>query len=203
MKLLHLDSSILGSHSASRALSVAAVEHLKNLNPDLYVTYRDLAANPVPQLSGAYLSALSRTSTSHADELQRDIALGSAILEEFLATDILVIGVAFYNFTISSQLKTWIDRILVAGKTFRYSETGVESLVGTKRLILTIARGGIYGAGSPTESFEHAESYLRSVFGFLGIKHPDVVIAEGLAMGPERREAALKVALDKISSLQI
>ena len=72
-----------------------------------------------------------------------------------------------YNFTIPSQLKAWIDRILVAGETFRYSEAGPEGLAGGKRVIVAVSRGGHYAPGTPTEPLEHLETYLRAVFGFI------------------------------------
>ncbi len=201
MNLLHVDSSILGPNSVSRALSKAAVERLKGENPAVQVTYRDLVADPVAHLTGRYLAGQS-PDVQHDQALQEDLALGGKVLEEFLAADVVVIGVALYNFTVASQLKAWIDRVLVAGKTFRYTDKGAEGLAGGKRVILTVARGGVYRPGSPHASFEHAETYLRSVFTFMGIPEQDIVVAEGLAVGPEQRAAATKSALETISTLK-
>jgi FMN-dependent NADH-azoreductase len=199
--LLHLDSSILSGNSVSRTLSAQVVARLKKAHPKLQVTYRDLAATPIPHLSGAYLAAGQSLDAQHDAALQANLALGSAVLEEFQAADIVVIGVAFYNFTISTQLKAWIDRIAVAGKTFRYTEKGVQGLAGGKRVILAISRGGFYGAGTPTHSFEHAETYLRGVFGFLGVTALEVIAAEGVAVGPEQRQAALAQAQREIDAI--
>lgn len=202
MKLLHLDSSILGEHSVSRALSAAAVVRLQVLHPNLEVTYRDLAADPVPHLSGAVVDVVRGGMEAPAvPAVLQDLALGEALVDELVTADIVVIGVGFYNFTISTQLKAWIDRVAVAGKTFRYTEKGPEGLLGAKRLVLTIARGGIYGAGSPMAMLEHGESYLRGTFGFLGITSPEVIVAEGLNMGPEQREATLQAAKAVIAEL--
>ena len=145
MNLLHIDSSILGDHSSSRELSAAATAALVAGVPGLKVTYRDLVADPLPHYSAADLAALSTGENSET-------------LDQFLTTDIAVIGVALYNFTVPSQLKAWIDRLCIAGRTFRYTEKGPEGLLGDKRVILTIARGGFYGVGSPAASLEHAET---------------------------------------------
>ncbi|ORE97798.1 FMN-dependent NADH-azoreductase [Aurantimonas sp. 22II-16-19i] len=201
MKLLHLDSSILGENSVSRALSRAAVERLVSENPGIEVSYRDLVAEPISHLTGRYLAGQS-ASVQHDQALQEDLALGGRVLEEFLAADVVVIGVALYNFTVSSQLKAWVDRVAVAGKTFRYTEAGPEGLAGDKRVILTIARGGFYGAGTPAASFEHAETYLRTVFGFFGVTDLEVIVAEGIATGPEQREKATNDALGAIAGLK-
>lgn len=106
-----------------------------------------------------------------------------------------------YNFTIPSQLKAWIDRILVAGKTFKYGAAGPEGLAGGKRVIVAISRGGYYGAGSPAAALEHLESYLRGVFGFMGIHDAEFIIADGIQVGPEHREKALSGALQTATSL--
>jgi FMN-dependent NADH-azoreductase len=201
MSLLHIDSSILGGNSVSRSLSAAVVARLRAATPGLHVTYRDLAASPVSHLSGAYLAGQS-AEVQHDQAMQEDLRLGGEVLEEFLAADIVVIGVALYNFTVSSQLKAWVDRVLVAGKTFRYGEKGAEGLAGGKRVILAVARGGFYGPGTPHQAYEHAESYMRTVLGFIGIHDPEVVVAEGIAIGPEQRGASVKAAMERIATLK-
>lgn len=193
MNILHLDSSILGPQSVSRTLSADVVAKLKAARPDATVAYRDLAADPLSHLTGGYI-AVTRFGAEPDPALAQDLAQGQAVLEEFLAADVVVIGVAFYNFTIATQLKAWIDRLAVPGKTFRYTEKGPEGLCRGKRVILAIARGGFYGPSSPAAAAEHAESYLRAVFGFIGVTDLEVIVAEGLNAGPEHREAALSAA---------
>jgi FMN-dependent NADH-azoreductase len=200
MKLLHVDGSILGDHSVSRAVSAAIVQHLEAGAPGLAVTYRDVAAEPIPHLSGAYLAGQQPNATNTPD-IQHDVALGRTVLEEFLAADIVVIGAPLYNFTISSQLKAWVDRILVAGKTFKYTESGAVGLVPEKRVIVAVARGGLYGPGAPAAASEHAETYLRAVLAFIGVTNPEFVIAEGIALGPDAREQALAGALKAAADL--
>ncbi len=201
MKLLHIDASILGGNSVSRQLSAAIVERLKASTPNLETTYRDITAAPLLHLDGAHLAA-AQGAVPESAAVQADIAASQAALEDFLAADIVVIGAPMYNFTIPSQLKAWIDRILVAGKTFKYSEKGVEGLAKGKRVIVAISRGGLYGPGAPAAAGEHLETYLRWVFGFIGITDPEIIIAEGLQMGPEQREKALAGALQAATGLR-
>jgi FMN-dependent NADH-azoreductase len=199
MKLLHIDSSVLGPHSVSRQVSAAIVNRLQEATPDLNVTYRDLTAAPLAHLSGSHLAAAQG---AVPEAVQQDLAAGQAVLEEFLAADIVVIGAPMYNFTIPSQLKAWIDRILVAGKTFKFSAQGAEGLAGDKRLIIAIARGGFYGAGTPSAAVEHHETYLRAVFSLIGIANPEIIVAEGVQVGPEHREKALESALTAATKLR-
>ena len=134
--------------------------------------------------------------------VQRDVALSQAVLDEFLSADMVVLGAPMYNFTIPSQLKAWIDRILVAGKTFRYSAQGPEGLAGNKRVIVAISRGGFYGPGTQAAAFEHLESYLRGVFGFIGVTKLEFISADGVRVGPEHREKALASALQAVTKLE-
>ncbi len=202
MHLLHIDSSILGPNSVSRRLSADIVAKLRAAHPDAAITYRDLGSAPAPHLAGATLMAAQNAGEAHAPAIADDLALGEAMLSEFLAADTVVIGVAMYNFAIPSQLKAWIDRILIAGRTFRYGADGrPEGLAGAKRVILAIARGGFYAQGTPFAAFEHAETYMRTVLGFIGITNREIVIAEGLATGAQQREAAIGEAGQRIAAL--
>jgi FMN-dependent NADH-azoreductase len=121
-----------------------------------------------------------------------DPAANAAALEEFLAADVIVIGAPIYNFSIPSQLKAWIDRIAVAGRTFRYTAAGPEGLVRGKTVIVALSRGGVHVAGA---GGEFGESYLKFLFGFLGIEDVRFVRAQGLSVSPEQRAAALAAAV--------
>ena len=171
MTILHIDASINGDNSASRAISRSIVDRFAGET----IVYRDLAANPLPHLT---LDAFADTS----------------VLDEFLAADTVVIGAPMYNFTLPTQLKAWIDRIVLAGKTFRYTENGPEGLAKGKRVIIGLARGGFYNDGSPAAALEHLETYLTGVFNFIGIE-PEFVAADGLAVSPEQREQSMAQAL--------
>jgi FMN-dependent NADH-azoreductase len=200
MKLLHVDASVLGPHSVSRQVSAAVVERLQAATPGLEIIHRDLAADPLAHLSGEHLAAANGAGPGSAT-VQADLTAGQAALDEFLTADIVVIGAPMYNFNIPSQLKAWIDRILVAGKTFRYGAGGPEGLAGSKRVIVAISRGGLYGAGMPAAALEHVETYLRGVFGFIGVTRLEIVVAEGLQVGPDQREKAMRGALQAVAEL--
>ena len=200
MQLLHIDSSILGGNSVSRQISAAVVARMQALHPGLTVRSRDLVAAPIPYLTGAYLAGQG-AEVQHDQAMQENLDLGGAVMAEFLAADIVVVGSPMYNFTVPSQLKSWVDRVLVAGKTFHYTETGPKGLAGGKRVILALSRGGFYGPGKPAAPLEHQESYLRGTFGFMGLPDAEVIVAEGIATGPEQRQKALAEALEAAAKL--
>lgn len=182
MNLLHIDSSALGAHSVSRELSAALADAWRRRNPLGNLVYRDLAANALPHW------------TPLADANDPTVRLNGEVLDEFLVADTVVIGVPMYNFGVSSQLKAWIDRIAIAGKTFRYTATGPEGLAGGKKIVIASSRGGVYSGGSPSAAADFQEPYLRQVFGFMGITDIEFVRAEGVSLGPEQKAQALASA---------
>ena len=191
MKLLHIDSGILGENSVTRHVSAAVVADWKKRQPGLKVTYRDLASNPIGHLTGSHLMAASVDTAQHSPELRKDLAESGKALEEFLEADVVVIGAPMYNFSVPSQLKAWIDRIAVKGKTFRYTEKGPEGLAGGKKLIIASSRGGFYNKENGLAAIDHQEPYLRAVFGFLGVTDVDFVRTEGVAVSPEQKQQAI------------
>lgn len=181
MRLLHLDSSALGAGSVTRELTAAIVARWQDTVPGLDVAYRDLDAQPLPHLTGPVLGKADPAVAAESE----------CVLQQFLDADVVVVGAPMYNFGIPSTLKAWIDRIAVAGRTFRYTEQGPEGLAGGKRVIVASGRGGAYGDASPAD---FQEAYLRQVFGFLGVRDLEFVRAEGVAISPERRSEALAAA---------
>jgi len=181
MKLLHLDSAATGSQSVTRELSASIVARWREAVPGLNVTYRDLDAQPLPHLNSAVLAKADPAVAAESE----------ATLQQFLDSDVIVVGAPMYNFSVPSTLKAWIDRVAVAGRTFRYTEKGPEGLAKGKTLVIASGRGGLYGDNSPAD---FQEAYLRQVFGFLGVDDVRLVRAEGVAYSPQHRSDALAQA---------
>lgn len=188
MKLLHIDSAATGNNSVTRELSAAIVARWQDSVPGLFVTYRDLDAQPLPHLTGP---VLTKADADAAAESERT-------LQEFLDSDLLVIGAPMYNFGIPSTLKAWIDRIAVSGRTFRYTASGPEGLATNKRAVIVSGRGGIYGENSPAD---FQEAYLRQVLAFLGVTDVEFVRIEGVGYSPQHRADALAGAHASIPPL--
>lgn len=196
MKLLHIDSSILGDHSASRQLSRAVVEAYKAVDPSAQISYLDLAKHALSHFSGASLAAGGTPADARDAAQKLEADTNEATLQQFIDADVVVIGAPMYNFSIPSQLKAWIDRIAVAGRTFRYTEAGPEGLCAGKKLIIVSTSGGLH-VGQPTSAGH--ENLLRILFGFLGITDIEFVFAHGLAYGEEPRANAINAAQKQIA----
>jgi FMN-dependent NADH-azoreductase len=200
MNLLHIDSSILSDHSVSRQLTQAIVDQWRQISPDLEITYRDLDAEAPKHLSAEILRA-GFIDPQQYTPLQRDETVFSAtLLEEFLAADVIVLGAPMYNFSIPSQLKAWLDRVLVKGRTFQYTASGPVGLVAGKQVVIVSTRGGIYSEEAPARVMDHQESYLKTALGFMGIADVSVIRAEGVNMN-EKREQAIAAAHKQIRCL--
>jgi FMN-dependent NADH-azoreductase len=198
MKVLQLDSSILGEASVSRQLTRQVVDGLRESEAQVEVVQRDLGRQPLAHLTPDIL-ATRGTAADLLSELQnREARLDEELIGELKAADVLVIGAPLYNFTIPTGLKAWIDRIAVAGKTFRYGEKGPEGLVNNTRAVIVATSGGAY-TDSPVDTMH--VGYLKQVLNFIGITDIHVIRAQGLAIGPDVRAQALAMAKEQIGDL--
>jgi len=164
--LLHIDSSINGENSFSRKVTATFAEEWRKANPDGTYIYRDLGAEPIPHMSAVAYSAQNSDPAEHSPEQAEAWALTGRIHEEVDGADVILLGAPMYNFSIPSTLKSWLDRI--ASQKYAAGPDG-KSPLSDKKLIVATARGGSYAPGTPRESFEHQEPYLRSFFTFLGL----------------------------------
>ncbi|RYC43210.1 FMN-dependent NADH-azoreductase [Pectobacterium zantedeschiae] len=199
--ILHIDSSILGDYSVSRSLTAEIVDKQLTLHPGATVLRRDLVEDALLHLSPSHL-AVFQGAAQPSPELDQDIAQGSGYIDELLAANIIVIGSPMYNFSIPSQLKGWLDRVLVAGRTFRYTDHGPEGLLPKgKKVFIASTRGGIYTGANPLAGLDHQESLLIAALHFIGLTDVTVVRAEGLALGDDAKGAAIAQAKSTIAAI--
>lgn len=192
-KVLYVSSSPrAGSYSSSVADRV--IDELKNSHPGATVTTRDLTREPLPHIDADYLQAARTAEGPQTDTQRAVLARSDALVDELLAADIVVIAAPMYNFSIPSTLKAWIDYVCRAGRTFSYSEKGVEGLAKGKRAIIINAKGGIYSSG-PAQALEHQGTYLRGVLGFIGITDVETIDIEGVGLGPDAAQKAVERGL--------
>ncbi|CAM2157790.1 FMN-dependent NADH:quinone oxidoreductase 2 [Paraburkholderia tropica] len=194
MNILHLDSSILGNGSITRELSATVVANILAQHPSANVTYRDLVNDEISHLTGVIAAGFRQIDVGDFDDATvREHQVSEALVAEFLANDIIVIGAPMYNFSVPSQLKAWLDRIAQVARTFRYTENGPIGLAGGKQVIVVSARGGFYAEG-PLGHMDFQESYLQAFFGFLGISDVQFLRAEGASKGQVVRDNGIALA---------
>ncbi|MDO8285673.1 MAG: FMN-dependent NADH-azoreductase [Rhodoferax sp.] len=204
MKLLHIDSSILAANSVSRQLTAQIVAKWQASHPGTTVDYLDLATSAPSHLSVDSLGFRMPPGAAEPTDVQkRENSISEALVSQFLAADVIVVGAPLYNFSIPRQLKAWIDRVAQVGRTFKYTEKGPQGLAGGKTVIVASTRGGVYSTSEGGRAMEHQESYLQTVFGFLGITDVRFVRAEGLAMGDAAKTQALEAAALEIRAVAL
>ncbi len=201
MKLLHIDASILGQHSTSRQLTAEVVAEWQKNHPNTSVEYLDVVANPIPHFTVDAIAIKGAPQENPTPAQRAENELSEKLVSQFLASDVIVVGAPFYNFSVPTQLKAWIDRLSQPGRTFGYTETGPKGLTSGKTAIVVSTRGGIYSTSEAGQAMEHQESYMKAVFGFFGVTDVRFVRAEGLSKGDAPKAAALAAARADIAKV--
>jgi len=198
--ILLVTSSPRGAASYSNRVAAQLLSVLQQTDAGATFTVRDLAGDPLPPIDEDFLAA-TRSPEGPQTEQQRAVAARSdALVDELLAADVVVVASPMINFTVPSALKTWIDYICRAGRTFRYSESGPKGLATGKRVFLIVARGGFYSTGA-NQAADFQVPYLTHLLAFLGMTDVNVVAIEGTGFGPEAAEKAVAGAVAQVRAL--
>ena len=198
MKILRLITSFKGKESQSYQLGSAILDKLKTEYTEIHVRERNLAENEMPHLNGVHFTSFITPPENLSAEQRKALSLSDGAIKELVEADAVIMEVPMYNFTIPSSLKAWIDHVVRAGVTFRYTENGVEGLVKGKKVFLAIASGGVYSEG-PMKGYDFTERYLRNILGFIGITDITTFRVEGSAI-PGLRDTALPKALESVAA---
>ncbi len=196
--LLLIESSPRAA-SVSSAVAREYVTKWQQQHPQGTVVTRNVALNPVPHLTEAWVTAAFTPEENRAPEQRQLLALSDTLIAELYAADTIVIAVPMHNFGISAHLKTWIDQIVRVGRTFTYTANGSQGLLDeNKKVIVVTARGGAYPADSPASAFDQQEPYLRTVFRFIGLKNVQFIHTENQSRGPEAAEKGFKTGVEAV-----
>ena len=195
-RVLRVDSSMRYSGSQSRALTDRVIERLRRDEPDLQVQVRHLAEPGLRFVDEAWINANFTDPADRDDDQKAALARSDALVEELRQADTIVIGAPIYNYTIPAALKAWIDMVVRARETFRYTEEGPEGFLKGKRAIIVFTSGGTDLGGEN----DFASDYLRYILGFIGITDIDFVDAGGLAFGADERVAAASETIETLAA---
>jgi len=184
-RLLFIKSSILGGDSKSSLVAGEFVENWREKHPGSQLVTRDLGADPISHLTVNHLAALQTPADKRSPEQVQSVASADAMIAELEEADTIVIASPMYNFSISTNLRAWIDHVVRAGRTFRYTEEGrPEGLLKNKKVVVVTGRGGVYSEG-PLNAFDFQEPYLRTILGFIGLTNVTFIHVEGLRISAD------------------
>lgn len=198
MNILHIDSSILDGHLVSRKLTAEVVESIRLGETAVNVVYRDVTRQLHVPFSDPFWGSKDTPAEAIGIKQAEHVVFADAVMAEFLAADILVIGAPMCDFSVPRDLKVWIDTIIVAGITFKYGQNGPEGCVTGKRAII-VATGGVQHQDNAIK-MAHTDT-LRMVLGFLGINDVCVISEEGLGMSPVARDPSTATVRANLSSI--
>ncbi len=202
MSILLVTSSPRGSASHSTRIATELAHRLKAADPEATLVVRDLAAHPLPHIDPDYSAGIYTPPEKRSGRQAEVVGVSDIAVDELLAADTIILSTGLINFSISSTLKSWIDHVARAGRTFSYGKDGPKGLVTGKKVYIVLASGGVYSDG-PAVPLDHAVPYLRSVLAFIGLTDVEVIRIEGVGMGPEATDAALKKATDRVTALAL
>ncbi|KAJ9458569.1 FMN-dependent NADH-azoreductase [Diplonema papillatum] len=193
--LLVLKSSLNGANSKSNALVNDFVKQWQAKNSSGSVTTRDLGADALPHLTAAEMGSWMTEPEKRTAEQKKAVKLSDDLIKELKAASTVVVGMPMYNFMVPSTFKTWLDRVVRAGQTFKYTATGPAPLLDPKKVYILCSRGGLY-AGTPNDV---QTPYLKAILGLVGQTDLTFVYAEGMSTGGA--EQALADAKAKVAKL--
>jgi FMN-dependent NADH-azoreductase len=166
--LLHIDSSIQGERSVSRALTARAAARWQAVHPQGTVSYRDLGAEPIPHLDAAGGTARMLPPDQHTPAQAASYALSQRLVGEIEQATTILLGLPLYNFGPPSSVKAWVDHLIAPGLSID-PETGA-GLLGDREFVVLSSRGGGYDPGTPREGWDHAESWLPHGISLTGLE---------------------------------
>ncbi len=183
----------------SRTLTVldAFLTSYEESHPNDTVEVLDVYENHIPEIDKDILTGWANLKDGkEINKVQaKKIERFSELTEQFLNSDKIIIANPLWNLNIPTRLKAWIDTIVVAGKTFKYTENGKMPLAPGKKMLHIQASGGIH-AGEDTSS-----KFVKEIFNFIGVEETDAIIIEGLDYQPEKADEILQGIMEETKEL--
>ena len=177
--ILKIDVSPRGDHSVSRKLGQQLVEQLQQKNPGATVITRDLATTTIPFVDLPWIGAAYTPEEARTPEHKSALKISDEFIAEIKAADHILLTTPMYNFAVPAVLKAWIDHIVRVNVTFKTTPEGAYvGLIPGKKVTVIIASAGDYSA-PPMDGYNAEKSYLKQIFGFLGITDVNFLDAGG------------------------
>ena len=195
--ILLVTSSPRGAASHSSKVARLLAERLAGGHTRA-ITVRDLSQSPLPHIDEDFVVGRDAALKDRTPAQRIAVERSDQLIREVLAADVIVIASAMINFSVSSNLKAWIDHLVRAGVTFRYTENGPEGLLKDKKVYLVKASGGVYSEG-PLVSYNFQDTYLKRILGFIGLTDIEIIAIEGIALGANAAEKAVSAAFATVA----
>jgi len=205
-KILIINASAREITSQSRSLSRYFTDYLDKISVPKKVLYRDLANCEIPHITQSWIDADTKSSNQRTESEREILKLSDQYLKELHESDIIVLATPMYNWSIPSSLKAYIDQIMRVDKAFSLNpEKGSQRYLGLfkeKKMILLLSRGSHgYEPGERNEYMNFQNTYLKFVFGIMGIKNIQEITVNGTSKNDDELKMEVKKAQNQIQSL--
>lgn len=197
--ILLITSSPRGADSLSSRFATEIAEGIKARSGGT-LTVRDLAADPLPHITSAYIHGRITAPDVRTPEQAEAVGIAQELVDELKAADVVVLGSGMINFGPSSQLKAWFDHVTWPAVTFGYGDTGPKGLLTGKKVYLVTAAGGVFSEGV-WAPFDFQSDYLLHLLGFIGLTDVELVRVEGTVFGPDAAKTAIATAETVVQTL--
>lgn len=192
--LLVLDASPRTARSHSRKVSSEYVAAWREAHPNGNVIARDLAIEPPPFVSEAWVIGAYAPVEDQPVAARDAIAVSNRYIDELFAADDVLIATPMYNLNVPAALKAWIDQVVRAGRTFAVGANGYAGLAGNRKVKIIVSSGGDFRPGTPGAGYDFLSPYLRAILGFIGITDVEFVYVHSQTDGNPQREPSLTAA---------
>jgi FMN-dependent NADH-azoreductase len=208
MTILHLDASARTARSLSRRLSRRFIDAWLGHRPNDRVIRRDLAADPPPHVTEAWIAAAFTPEARRDAAMRKTLAWSEAAIAEIEAVQLIVLGTPMYNYGMPSALKAWFDQVIRVGRTFsfdlRRGDWPIAPILAGKRLVVLSARGEFgFMPGGPRERLNQLDPHIATCAPFLGVAREGIhtIEVEYEEFGDQRHARSLAEAEAKAGAL--
>ena len=193
------------SQSYSMAVGKAFLEEYKQVNQNDEIVHIDLYKENIPHIDADVFSGWGKLRSGQGfDQLtaeeQAKVGRLNELSDQFVAADKYVFVTPLWNFSFPPIMKAYLDSVAVAGKTFKYTESGPVGLLPDKRALHIQARGGIYSEG-PAAELEMGHRYLGVMMSFFGVPSLEGLFVEGHNAMPEKAQEIKENAIARAKDL--
>lgn len=206
-KVLIINASVREEKSHSRKLTQIFTENWQKKHPEDLFTHREVGLNIIPPIAENWIASAFIRPVDRTEQNQKGVELSDELVKELKDNDIYVIGTPMYNWSIPSGLKAYIDQIMRINETWRFGSGEPDGdyvgLLKNKKMFILSSRGDTgYGEKEKNENMNYQTTYLKFIFGIMGVQDTTTISLDNEEFGGEIFEQSKQIIYKKISLIE-
>ena len=204
--VLILNGSPRGERSQSRRLVSIFIDQWKTHYFTDILKYREIGQANIPHITEDWIAAAFTTPNQRTPAMKKALRFSDELVDELHWADVIIAGVPMYNWSIPSSFKAYIDQVMRIGRTWKFESGQPDGvyvgLLENKKMYLISARGDYgYEKGGHNAHLNFQSTYLKTVFGIMGIRDVSEVILENEEYGGKQFSDSIVKAEERIEKL--